>query len=230
MRSSIVLTLLVRLGAFAVMVSDAQVAAAPGDDVDITSAASSTTTGAPNRTTRLVTGCGRGGTHSTAAALTQLGVNATHEDYSNDGVVVGWPYAAAVTVGEDFRSVRPLKRGLRQDYRGPLVGCFLWESTIGCKERRATLKMFSPVVLLVRHPLDVISSTRRCFCATGDRGTRHNIRADDLSWSFVEHNLNLTHILESACTPAWLFLLRLFGSRGPCWSVGPRGGSTGCRG
>jgi len=140
--------------------------------------------GSPKHTVPLVTGCGRGGTHSTASMLNEIGVNAHHEDYSNDGVSVGWPYAADIQDGEYI------------GYKWDPQGRYPFEKEASYNDRVKTLSKFSPVVQLVRDPIDVISSTRRCFCAAGSRDTAGRILNDGRSWKFVEHNINLTRYLD----------------------------------
>ncbi len=140
----------------------------------------------PRHPVPLVTGCGRGGTHSTAAMLASLGLKALHEDYAHDGISVAWPYAAPIADGEHI------------GYNWPPTGRYPFESVEGYMDRAATLEVFSPVVLLVRDPLDVISSTRRCFCARGTRHTAIEIMNDGRSWKFVEHNVNLTRFVHCA--------------------------------
>ena len=132
----------------------------------------------------LVTGCGRGGTHTTAAMLAAIGVHAVHEDFVTNGVSVSWPYGAHLNDGESC--------GFEWEPKGR----YPWEKMQSYKDRIATLSRFSPVVLLVRDPLQVISSTRRCFCARGGRTTENSIKADLRSWLFVEHFLNLTEFIN----------------------------------
>jgi hypothetical protein len=141
----------------------------------------------------LVTGCGSSGTHSAAAMLQQLGVNAPHEGYVSNGVSVGWPYAAIVQHGEDIGF----------DY--PPKGRYPFESVSAYAERTDTLSIFKPVVLLVRDPLHVIASTRRCFCAKGSRLTETQLKNYNRSWWFVEQKLNLSDYLQHrALLQRWL--------------------------
>ena len=132
----------------------------------------------------LVTGCGRGGTHSTAMMLNKLGVNTAHESFSHEGVSVGWPYGA------------PLGRQEYIGYDWEPKGRYPFEKEKSYRDRMKFLAYFEPVVLLVRNPIDVISSTRRCFCAKGKRETKTEILNDGRSWVFVEHNLNLEQFLK----------------------------------
>ena len=131
----------------------------------------------------LVTGCGRGGTHSTAAMLEKLGVQTAHEDFAANGVSVGWPYAA------------PLGDNEYIGYDWPPEGRYPFEKVKSYESRLKNLDVFAPVVLLVRYPLDVIASTMRCFCARGTRTTANEIKNDKRSWVFVEHNLNISRFL-----------------------------------
>ena len=109
----------------------------------------------------LVTGCGRGGTLSIATYLNSVGVKAVHEDVKKGYVSVSWLYAAnAASYPFEGKGSRTLRAG-----RG---------------------YTFSPVVHLVRHPMKVISSTRRCFCGRGTRKTKAGRKSDLKSWQFVD--------------------------------------------
>ncbi len=130
----------------------------------------------------LVTGCGRSGTHAAAAALNELGLKAVHEQYQEDAIVVSWLYGADL----------PPTALIIPDRES---GSYPFESAVSRANRLRTLERFSPVVQLVRHPLEVISSTRRCFCAAGNRTTPRQVAADANSWRVVEHFLDINHIL-----------------------------------
>jgi len=131
-------------------------------------------------TVPLVTGCGRGGTHSTAAMLNKLGAPALHEDYGPDSISVSWPYGAPIANGEYI------------GYTFLPAGRYPFEKITSYNSRIESLSKYEPVVILVRDPIKVISSTRRCFCAKGFRYAEPQIKADNRSWWFVEHNINLT--------------------------------------
>mmetsp|Transcript_4100 Transcript_4100/g.6045 ORF Transcript_4100/g.6045 Transcript_4100/m.6045 type:complete len:703 (-) Transcript_4100:2613-4721(-) len=115
----------------------------------------------------LVTGCGRSGTLSIMEYLRTLGVKALHEDMRPEYVSVSWLYAADA-------NAYPFENALSRISRKKL--------------RKNTPKgesLFGPVVLVTRHPLKVMSSTRRCFCGRGDRSI--GAKADFKSWRFVEN-------------------------------------------
>ena len=135
-------------------------------------------------TTPLVTGCGRGGTHATAAALTGVGVSAKHEGFAVGQVSVGWPFGAPLGENEEL------------GWNWPPKGRYPFESYNDAVKRLKRLQHFAPVVLLVRHPLDVIASVRRCFCSMGLR-TLSEVTAlnDNRSWWFVESHVNVTRFL-----------------------------------
>lgn len=94
-------------------------------------------------TVPLVTGGGRGGTHSIAKWLNSIGVPAVHEGASKGKVSVSWWYAA------DSSDMDPAV-----DHRD------------GASRRRGL--HFSPVVHVVREPLAHINSLSACFCGKGD--------------------------------------------------------------
>ena len=132
----------------------------------------------PNSSTLpLVTGCGRGGTHSVAEALESIGVPAVHEGAEPGAVSVSWLYGGHAYFSYPFETSSSY---VARTDKNPMP--------------------FGPVVLLVRNPLDVISSTRRCFCAQGSRLIAGQAHADRDSWDFVEENLNVTELLpHSKC-------------------------------
>jgi hypothetical protein len=143
----------------------------------------------------LVTGCGRSGTLSVANYLASVGIAAVHEQFRPGSVSVSWLYAvpSALYPFEHAKS-----RLNRRDMRLQLEAAG--------KDRNA---MFGPVVSLVRHPLKVISSTRRCFCGRGDRSLRAGKINDERSWRFVETHvprLNKFSALEDEVRSAvyWL--------------------------
>lgn len=154
----------------------------------------------------LVTGCGRGGTHSVAQALEAMGIPAVHEGAELGAVSVSWLYGGHAYFSYPFETSSSYDARTRT--KGPAPP-------------------FGPVVLLARNPLDVISSTRRCFCAEGSRLIAGQAHADQDSWDFVEANLNITELLpegasvrpEAACLDAhgWL---QLHASRTHWWVGG----------
>jgi len=115
--------------------------------------------------TPLITGCGRSGTHSLMTFLKSIGVKAVHEAMKKDHVSVSWLYAAE-SMSYPFENFESAK------YRKMLM-----------KQKPQTVPLFSPVVHLTRHPLKVMSSTRRCFCGRGDREL--GAPADRKSWEFA---------------------------------------------
>ena len=125
-----------------------------------------------NHSIPLVTGCARSGTLSVSEYLDSIGIHAIHENVKENFVSVSWLYAV-------------------KDKKYP------FESSFASDLRSATQvllnagqSLFSPVVHIVRHPLKVISSTRRCFCGTGDRTSRLGKRSDEKSWIFADKHID----------------------------------------
>ena len=123
----------------------------------------------------LITGCGRSGTLSLAAFLRSLGIDAVHEGMKQGAVSVSWLYSAPA------------------DLSG--TSYYPFESSASIKTRRLKVRaakrgrLFAPVVRVVRHPLKVISSARRCFCGHGTRSTARGAMNDFRSWAFVDRFL-----------------------------------------
>jgi len=115
----------------------------------------------------LITGCGRSGTLTLKNALQNLGVSAVHEGVAPGAVSVSWLYAAY-----DAHKF-PFEKSRHASYR---------------KSREAKVtagSIFGPVIHLVRHPLKVISSTRRCFCGKGTPSSRKSAISSFKSWGFA---------------------------------------------
>lgn len=126
--------------------------------------------------TPLVTGCGRTGTLSLSDYIQQeLGVKSIHEKMEPNTVSVSWLYAVPDAKAYPFEG-RKVPR-YREQQRALL--------------QAANLPLFSPVVHIVRHPLKVISSTRRCFCGRGTRKSGLGRVSDALSWRFVESHIQM---------------------------------------
>jgi len=125
----------------------------------------------PMKTIPLLTGCGRSGTLSLKEYLQKdVGISAVHEDLKVGAVSVSWLYAASQDTQYPFEKLNSVKQRQRLAASlGPDI--------------------FGPVVHLTRHPLKVMSSTRRCFCGRGDRSLPLGRQSDMKSWRFVE-----THI------------------------------------
>ncbi|GBG30864.1 Hypothetical Protein FCC1311_070842 [Hondaea fermentalgiana] len=119
----------------------------------------------------LITGCGRSGTLSLMEYLRSINVQAVHEQVATAHVSVSWLYAAE-------SDVYPFE---------------LKNSLVLRKKLKASLPpgkpLFGPVVHLTRHPLKVMSSTRRCFCGKGDRTLARGAKNDKRSWVFAERFL-----------------------------------------
>jgi len=126
-------------------------------------------------TTPLITGCGRSGTLSLASYLKSVGIPAIHEGMKEGAVSVSWLYAAP---DSKYLSKYPFEPVSSAKYR---------------KEKQKLLRpgesLFGPVVHLVRHPLKVISSTRRCFCGRGMRTFELGRKSDLRSWKFVAKHI-----------------------------------------
>ena len=120
--------------------------------------------------TPLVTGCGRSGTLSVSDFLNSINIASVHESVVPDAVSVSWLYAYET-------SIYPFEGLKNAKYRRDL------------KRRhniQNNLDLFDPVVQIVRHPLKVISSTRRCFCGRGTRTLKRGMLSDKKSWAFVD--------------------------------------------
>ena len=156
----------------------------------------------------LVTGCGRSGTHFVAALLQEAGLLAHHERYAPGAVSVSWLFAAAAATTtttasqhqqQQLQPQSPLLPGQLQQQLLP--GPVPFESFTSFALRTRWLARFSPVVLLVRHPLQAIASTRRCFCGKGTRATTLGAASDATSWTFVEQHLSLEPFLPFLVRP-----------------------------
>jgi hypothetical protein len=123
--------------------------------------------------TPLITGCGRTGTLSLADFLTDNGIPSVHERMEKGTVSVSWLYAFPNMDLYPFESSRDVK----------------YRKLMKTKIEKANVPLFSPVIQIVRNPLKVISSTRRCFCGRGTRSTNLGERSDKKSWLFVEKTL-----------------------------------------
>mmetsp|Transcript_24391 Transcript_24391/g.39078 ORF Transcript_24391/g.39078 Transcript_24391/m.39078 type:complete len:838 (+) Transcript_24391:91-2604(+) len=116
----------------------------------------------------LITGCGRSGTLSLMEYLRSIGVSAVHEQVQTAHVSVSWLYAVETSLYPfEFKSSNILRKKIRAMIP-------------------ADKPMFSPVVHLTRHPLKVMSSTRRCFCGKGDRSLARGAKNDERSWVFAQ--------------------------------------------
>ena len=116
----------------------------------------------------LVTGCGRSGTLTIKDTLSALGIPSVHEGAAPGSVSVSWLYAAYNAHKFPFEKTKSIK----------------FRQAMELKAKDGLI--FKPVVHLVRHPLKVISSTRRCFCGKGSRATALAVRNNRKSWAFVQ--------------------------------------------
>lgn len=122
----------------------------------------------------LVTGCGRTGTLSLSDYIrTELGMRSLHEKFETNAVLVSWLYAVPNAKTYPFEG----KKSPR--YREQQLAVL----------KNANLPLFAPVVHIVRHPLKVISSTRRCFCGRGTRKNSLGRVSDTMSWKFVDQHI-----------------------------------------
>eukprot|EP00924_Labyrinthula_sp_SR-Ha-C_P005660 snap_masked-scaffold_14-processed-gene-1.15-mRNA-1 protein AED:0.87 eAED:0.88 QI:0/0/0/0.5/1/1/2/0/465 len=129
----------------------------------------------------LVTGCGRSGTMSVHAFLSQNGVKSVHEGFRADAISISWLYAAESIV-------YPFENEDSSMARTQLIKNF----KMG--------QVFDPIYHIVRHPLKVISSTMRCFCGKGDRNRPLGKKSDAKSWKFVaqvENSNNYRHLFKN---------------------------------
>ena len=126
--------------------------------------------------TPLIVGCGRTGTLSLSHYLVNSAkVKSVHERMEPFTVSVSWLYAIPDAPIYPFEGKKSLRfRRLK-----------------AMQLKKIGLPLFSPVVHIVRHPLKVISSTRRCFCGRGTRSTGLGQASDARSWQFVDQNIKM---------------------------------------
>jgi hypothetical protein len=136
-----------------------------------------------SRTSPLITGCGRSGTLSLTTYLSSLGIPAVHEKLRWSSVIVSWLYASPA----DFS-------GRQRWY--PMEDPGTKRVRLAMIQRSNRGRIFDPVIHLVRHPLKVISSTHRCFCADGDKSSALGKQYDKKSWQFVDGVLASTRDLD----------------------------------
>jgi len=126
--------------------------------------------------TPLIVGCGRTGTLSLSHYLVKsAGVKSVHEKMEPYSVSVSWLYAVPDAAVYPFEGKR--SPGFRRFKVKAL--------------KRVGKPLFGPVVHVVRHPLKVISSTRRCFCGRGTRSTGLGQASDAKSWQFVDEHIRM---------------------------------------
>jgi hypothetical protein len=126
--------------------------------------------------TPLIVGCGRTGTLSLSHYLVKsVGATSVHEKIEPSSISVSWLYAIPDAVSYPFEGKKS------PAYRK-------WKLR---KLTRRNLPLFHPVVQVVRHPLKVISSTRRCFCGRGTRSTGLGQASDASSWQFVDQHIKM---------------------------------------
>ena len=124
----------------------------------------------------LVTGGGRGGTHSVAYYLQSVGVPAVHELVREGSVAVSWWHAP-----DDVHS---LPMG---------IGNYDNQTSI-----RTFGAYFDPVVHIVRDPLPHITSLRNCFCTRGNRTEIQGKMYDTLSYTFASRYIPMPNLRTSS--------------------------------
>lgn len=145
----------------------------------------------------LVTGAGRGGTHSVASFLNRIGIKAQHEGIAPDAVSVSWLYApfgdephSKHNISVPFSKIQLRRNALLKEFRQGLSEASeetdpeLSMFTLQENETEDVMIKFHPVLHIVRNPLDAIASLERCFCGRGD--LKLGSSADHLSWEFAE--------------------------------------------
>lgn len=112
----------------------------------------------------LITGCGRSGSLSVWHLLQiKLGVRTLHERIHPSAVTVSWLYAVPSADTYPFEDAESRAYRLNSS--------------------------FAPVLHVVRHPLQQIASTQRCFCGGGNLTAELGYTADATSWAFVDLQL-----------------------------------------
>jgi hypothetical protein len=126
--------------------------------------------------TPLIVGCGRTGTLSLSHYLVKsAGIKSVHEKIEPYAVSVSWLYAVPDA------SMYPFEGKRSPSFRRWKIRSL----------KAKGLPLFAPVVHIVRHPLKVISSTRRCFCGRGTRSTGLGQVSDSKSWQFVDQHIKM---------------------------------------
>eukprot|EP00729_Bicosta_minor_P009569 gene9569-16740_t len=124
----------------------------------------------------LVTGAGRGGTHSVAYFLESLGVPAVHEVVREGSVLVSWWHAP------DNAHTMPYGIG-NYDNQSRI-------ETYGA--------YFDPVIHVVRNPLPHIASLENCFCSRGNRTDEEGKTFDTLSYTFASRYVPMPSLRSSS--------------------------------
>lgn len=170
-------------------------------------------------TVPLVTGCGRGGTHSVAKWLNDNNVPAVHEGIAPGAMAVSWLYAPfANDEAHTLNEVRvPFDHINQSNWNNifaewkPEFAKYADDSMVLAQQypefveqgADSSVKIrFHPIVHVVREPLKAIASLARCFCGSGHR--THNdgsFFADRKSYEFAEKHvgsLGKTHLERAA--------------------------------
>ena len=154
----------------------------------------------------LVTGAGRGGTHSAHNFLIKNGIKAVHEGIAPRAVSVSWLYAAfgdraysKQEIEAPFSHVRVAHRNRWFNEWQP----YLSEASEGTSPELFSMAnlyvgdediklRFHPIVHLVRDPLKSIASLARCFCGNGNMTMPESPHYDEESWKFADRFANIT--------------------------------------
>lgn len=146
----------------------------------------------------LVTGAGRGGTHSVARFLNQVGIKAQHEGIAPNAVSVSWLYApfgdkphSKHDLSTPFSNIQIRRNALLKEWLPHLSEASeevdpepFSPFTLRQNETEDVMIKFYPILHIVRNPLEAIASLERCFCGRGD--IKLGSSADHLSWEFAE--------------------------------------------
>lgn len=170
-------------------------------------------------TVPLVTGCGRGGTHSVAKWLNENNIPAVHEGIAPGAMAVSWLYAPfANDEAHTLNEVRvPFDHINQSSWSNfftnwkPEFAKYADDSKVLAQQHpefvrqdtNSSVKLvFHPIVHVVREPLKAIASLERCFCGSGHR-THYDgsFFADKKSYEFAEKyvgSLGETHLERAA--------------------------------
>jgi len=137
-------------------------------------------------TVPLITGCGRGGTHSVAKWLNENNIPAVHEGIAPGAMAVSWLYAPFAN--DEVHTLNELRVPFdhinQSDWSNiftewkPQFAKYAEDSKVLAQAYPEYVKQdagssvkirFHPIVHVVREPLTAIASLARCFCGSGHR-------------------------------------------------------------
>lgn len=146
----------------------------------------------------LVTGAGRGGTHSVAKFLNHVGIKAMHEGIAPNAVSVSWLYApfgdkpySKQDISAPFQDIQLLRNAWLSKWQAHLSEANqeddpkLFSQLIFQENENQDVRIqFYPIIHIVRNPLQAIASLERCFCGGGN--ITSGAENDWKSWQFAE--------------------------------------------